>query len=145
MAHKNTYTVLAAAILALGGYIVWSQQSVDVAANAQTSGAQKPLVNVSVPALTGPAKIGETAFNAKCAACHGTNAAGNDGAGPPLIHKIYEPSHHGDGAFLVAPQNGVRAHHWPFGDMPPVKGVTQGDVKNIIAYVRALQRQNGIN
>ncbi len=64
---------------------------------------------------------------------------------PPLVHKFYEPNHHGDMAFVLAAKNGVRAHHWKFGDMPPVKGVTQGDVLNIVAYVRALQRENGIH
>jgi hypothetical protein len=29
--------------------------------------------------------------------------------------------------------------------MPPVAGVTDGDVKMIVAYVRELQRANGIN
>ena len=58
---------------------------------------------------------------------------------------IYEPSHHGDEAFQRAAAVGVRGHHWPFGDMPPVEGVTRGDVTMIIAYIRELQRANGIN
>jgi len=29
--------------------------------------------------------------------------------------------------------------------MPPVEGLTQGDVKMIAGYVRELQRANGIN
>ena len=85
------------------------------------------------------------AFEAKCSACHGVNAAGRDGSGPPLIHKIYEPSHHGDGAFLVAATNGVRQHHWSFGNMPPVEGITQAEVKSIVTYVREVQRANGID
>jgi hypothetical protein len=48
-------------------------------------------------------------------------------------------------AFVMAAQNGVRAHHWKFGDMPPVEGVTNADILNVVAYVRALQRENGIN
>ena len=28
--------------------------------------------------------------------------------------------------------------------MPPVEGFTQGDVKMVVAYVRELQRANGI-
>ena len=39
---------------------------------------------------------------------------------------------------------GVRAHHWRFGDMPRVEGLTRGDVAAIVAYVRELQRANGI-
>lgn len=47
-------------------------------------------------------------------------------------------------AFQMAVVQGVRAHHWPFGDMPPQEGLTRADVRNIIAYVRELQRANGI-
>lgn len=100
---------------------------------------------LNIPELTTIEKLGERRFNESCAACHGENAAGNEGVGPPLIHKIYEPSHHGDIAFQLAAKNGVRAHHWPYGDMPPVTNVTERDVNDITTYVRALQRANGIN
>lgn len=86
---------------------------------------------------------GRRTFNAICADCHGRDAMGGD-SGPPLIHKIYEPSHHGDGSFYVAAARGVTAHHWKFGDMPPQPGVTQAQVGEIISFVRAVQRQNGI-
>jgi len=42
-------------------------------------------------------------------------------------------------------RNGVRAHHWKFGSMPPVDGITDAEDGTIVAYVRALQRANGIN
>jgi len=103
------------------------------------------MVTVALPEnLTEEASIGKRAFDTACASCHGANAAGQDGVAPPLVHKTYEPSHHGDAAFQRAAQQGVRAHHWPFGDMPPVEGLTQSDVDAIVAYVRALQRENGI-
>ncbi|WP_428687159.1 c-type cytochrome [Roseibium sp.] len=103
------------------------------------------LVAVSVPEMTGAALEGEVLFKTNCAACHGENAAGRNEFGPPLVHKIYEPGHHADPAFLLAAMRGVRAHHWPFGDMPPVEGVSEQDVEKIVAYVRTLQRANGIN
>lgn len=104
-----------------------------------------PIVQVKLPAELGPlAQMGKRAFDAKCATCHGENAAGRNGKAPPLVHPYYKPSHHGDAAFLLAARNGVRAHHWPFGNMPPVEGVTQADVKAIVAYVRGLQQENGI-
>lgn len=104
-----------------------------------------PLVAVVVPELDAAAAAGEAAFNARCASCHGANAAGRDGIAPPLVHGIYEPSHHGDQAFLVAAQLGVRAHHWRFGDMPPVEGITEAEAASIVTYVRALQRANDID
>lgn len=105
----------------------------------------EPIVEVTLPELTGNAVIGEKVFTAKCAACHGEAGAGNSEKGPPLIHKIYEPSHHGDMAFLVAALNGVRQHHWDFGNMLPIEGITQGEVAMVVDYIRQVQRANGIN
>ena len=90
------------------------------------------------------AQIGQRLFEAKCADCHGPNAVGQAGVAPPLIHIIYEPNHHGDESFQRAVALGVRAHHWKFGNMPAVAGLTRAEVKSIIAYVRELQRLNGI-
>ena len=101
---------------------------------------------VKVPdSFTDQEQLGKRAYDAVCAACHGANGQGQDGVAPPLVHVIYEPSHHGDRAFLLAAQNGVRGHHWPFGNMPPVEGITQADVIDIVAYIRRLQRENGID
>lgn len=104
-----------------------------------------PIAQVEQPAELSPkAKIGKVAFEAKCARCHGRNAAGRAGFAPPLVHQIYRPGHHGEAAFLSAAMNGVQSHHWNFGDMPPIEGLTTADVKAIIAYIRELQRENGI-
>ena len=86
---------------------------------------------------------GERLFNDNCARCHGTRAAGTD-AGPPLVHVVYEPNHHADIAFQRAVALGVPAHHWRFGNMPPVPGVDEAAVERITAYVRWLQRKAGI-
>lgn len=92
-----------------------------------------------------PAELqsGEAKFRSNCARCHGEAGAGTN-QGPPLVHKIYEPSHHGDPAFQRAVANGVRAHHWQFGDMPKIEGVTPEDVEQVVRYIRWLQRQAGI-
>ncbi|WP_323784966.1 cytochrome c [Thalassovita sp.] len=103
------------------------------------------IVQVTLPAtLSETARMGQRAFDAKCASCHGPNAAGQTGIAPPLIHKIYEPGHHADLSFVMAARRGVRSHHWPFGDMPPVEGVTDADVKMIVRYIREVQQANGI-
>lgn len=104
-----------------------------------------PIVSVRLPdRLTPQEEMGKRIFDAKCASCHGANAAGQNGVAPPLVHRTYEPNHHADIAFYLAAKNGVRAHHWPFGNMPPVKGVTRAELQAVVAYVRALQRANGI-
>ena len=149
---KTAWAIVAFFILG-GAVFVWfaSQPSSEMSAQAMTStntgkvALGGPIVQVSLPAeLSSEAQIGKRAFEAKCAQCHGTNAAGQNGTAPPLVHKIYEPSHHADMAFLRAAKTGVRAHHWRFGDMPPVEGVTDAEVKYITRYVRELQKENGI-
>ena len=102
--------------------------------------------NVLLPdTLSQNAQIGKLAFEAKCTSCHGTNAAGREGVAPPLVHIIYDSNHHGDESFQRAVAMGVQAHHWSFGNMPAVEGLTRRDVKMIIKYIRELQRENGIN
>ncbi len=81
---------------------------------------------------------GAALFAKSCALCHGRNGGGTK-SGPPLVHKIYEPSHHADGAFIRAVRQGVRAHHWPYGNMPPIESVSDRDLGRIIAHVRTLQ------
>lgn len=133
-------------VLALGGVAYWlTMGSADQVATAPSQ-PSPTIVEVKIPqSLSANALLGKTAFEAKCAACHGLNGVGQSEVAPPLVHKIYEPSHHGDEAFQRAVSVGVRQHHWPFGNMPPVDGLTRGDVVMIVAYIRELQRANGIN
>lgn len=98
---------------------------------------------VVIPEFTAKAKAGARLFAENCAVCHGKNATGTE-QGPPLVHKIYEPGHHPDANFQRAMKNGVMSHHWHYGHMPPVPGLSQKEAAKIIAYVRELQRANGI-
>lgn len=86
---------------------------------------------------------GAQLFKQNCAVCHGEQARGTK-QGPPLVHKIYEPSHHSDVSFILAARQGALQHHWEFGNMPAQPQVTEAQVKAITAYVRALQRDAGI-
>ncbi len=86
---------------------------------------------------------GKALFNSNCAKCHGYDGVGTD-KGPPFLNKIYKPSHHSDMSFQMAVMNGVRAHHWRFGNMPPVEGVGMAEMGMIIQYVRSIQKEAGI-
>lgn len=86
---------------------------------------------------------GKRLFDKHCATCHGEDLKGSD-KGPPFLHPVYEPSHHGDGSFQAAVRQGVRAHHWQFGSMPPIQVVSPDEVAHITAYVRQQQRRVGI-
>ncbi len=135
---RGAILAIALAILAVGFGAWWFVRSLEIG----MSGASQQSTIV-VPRLSAEAEAGQDLFKANCATCHGPKAGGTD-RGPPLVHKIYEPGHHGDLAFQAAVQNGVRAHHWRFGDMPPVPDVSVAEVAEIVSYVRALQRANGI-
>ncbi|WP_260294538.1 c-type cytochrome [Sedimenticola hydrogenitrophicus] len=107
------------------------------------SSSSAATADIKVPELSRLAGKGKVAYDTSCSSCHGENGAGSK-AGPPLVHDTYNPGHHADEAFFRAAKNGVKQHHWPFGDMPPRPEVSQKEVANIIDYVRELQEANGI-
>jgi cytochrome c len=131
--RDHSKTVLFVVALALGAGTV--------ALQVGRSGAS--LVSVKVPEFSRLAVLGQKAFDESCAGCHGTNGAGAD-LGPPLVHDIYNPGHHADTAFILAAKQGVRQHHWRFGNMPAQPHVSDGQMAAIIRYVRELQQANGI-
>lgn len=144
MTQTKRILLLCAFAAVLAAYLFWPQPQVVPAAAGPGAGSE--MVQVAVPeTLSAQAQLGRALFEQKCIACHGRNGAGNDGVGPPLIHKIYEPSHHGDESFQRAVAQGVQRHHWRFGNMMPVDGLTRADVAGIVTYIRELQRANGIN
>lgn len=81
-------------------------------------------------------------YAASCAACHGGDLRGTE-LGPSLLSIVYEPGHHPDEAFRSAIRNGAPAHHWNFGDMPPVTGLTDEEIELVIAQVRSVQETEG--
>jgi mono/diheme cytochrome c family protein len=95
------------------------------------------------PEMTPRLQLGMMNYGAYCAECHGKTGGGSD-KGPTFIHRVYNPGHHGDGSFFVAAKRGARAHHWKFGDMKPVKDVTDAQLELIVEYVRAFQKANGL-
>lgn len=103
---------------------------------------RKPIVTGVAALPAGQHASGRQLFADNCAVCHGALADGEDGAGPPLMHPIYRPDHHSDLSFYRAAERGVRAHHWPFGDMPPQPQLQRQQVAQIIDYLRALQQHN---
>ena len=131
---SKTGLIILAAVSLMGAGIAWWQSNANSASQA---------VHVNMPELSVVERQGHEMFAANCATCHGVNAGGT-GQGPPLIHIYYEPNHHPDAAFYSAIAVGVRQHHWSFGNMPPVEGLSEEQSGKIIAFIRAVQRANGI-
>ena len=103
----------------------------------------KALRNLNLPELTEMEQKGAGIFATWCVSCHGEHATGSYD-GPTLIHRYYEPHLHGDSTFYDAIRHGTLSHHWKYGDMPPVGDMHETDIAAIVAYVRRLQRANGI-
>ncbi len=109
-----------------------------------SSGQQDVRIDVTLPQLSEKAVRGQVAFKATCAKCHGEDAGGTSN-GPPLVDPFYRPGHHGDSALRTAITFGVRQHHWKFGPMPPQATVKAAEIPAIIAFIREVQRANGVN
>ena len=90
-----------------------------------------------------PAGDGRALYEASCATCHGADFQGTS-RGPSHLSQVYERSHHDDNSFRSAIANGARAHHWGFGDMPPVPGLTEDQADAVIAYIRQQQDERGL-
>lgn len=87
---------------------------------------------ILIPNLSWAADEGATIYKAKCAACHGADAAGKPAAKiPSLISDEAKKASDDDLSKKVA----ETAKH-PAG----VKGLPADDVKAIVAYIRTLQK-----
>ena len=133
-------------VLGAAAYIWTSNAEIPQAGADLGLSSETAIVAIALPSsLSDQAQRGKALFDANCAECHASHAVGQIDVAPPLVHEIYEPSHHGDESFQRAVAQGVRGHHWPFGNMPPIDDLSREDVEFVIEYVRELQRANGIN
>lgn len=81
-------------------------------------------------------------YETNCASCHGSDLRGTP-RGPSQLSIVYEPAHHSDDSFRSAIARGAGQHHWNFGNMEPVPGLSDDEVEEIIAFVRAEQQRQG--
>ena len=117
--------------------------SVAGACQPQTQGPDPTVLSAIAARSPAEHQEGKLLYAQRCATCHGENGGGSS-VGPPLVDRIYRPAHHADAAFLLAIKNGTRAHHWRFGDMVPVPDLDVPSSGRIVAYVRWLQAESGI-
>lgn len=89
-----------------------------------------------------PLDRGAAVYQQSCAACHGADLRGTP-QGPSHLSQVYAPDHHSDAAFRAAILHGSPAHHWDYGDMPPIPGLSDGDIDAVIAYIRHEQETQG--
>ncbi len=109
---------------------------------SQQPDEQKDSVGSETARLAG-ASLGQSIYASRCILCHGKSGTGSK-QGPPLVHNIYRPDHHSDYSIERAIKFGVRSHHWGFGNMPPVSGMSPEDIQHVTAYIRQEQIRAGI-
>ncbi|NNF64163.1 MAG: cytochrome c [Acidimicrobiia bacterium] len=115
---------------------------VAVAALLSLAGCGSDGVDDLAPVPLAEDAAGATVYEERCASCHGTDLRGTD-KGPSQLSIVYEPGHHGDDAYVSAIRNGAQQHHWGFGDMPAIEGITDGQIQRVITYIRDEQRRRG--
>jgi mono/diheme cytochrome c family protein len=86
---------------------------------------------------------GEVLFASNCVVCHGEQAMGNPN-GPPLVHELYAADVYSNEEFRAAVNEGVPERHWDFGEMPSMRGLSDQQIDDIIAYVHERQRAAGL-
>lgn len=115
-----------------------------VAAGIVVAACGSDSTSSSAPAVEGGETVerGAQVYASSCASCHGADLRGTE-KGPSHLSIVYEPNHHGDDSFRSAIANGTPQHHWAFGDMEPVAGLSDADVEAVIAFVRFEQERQG--
>ena len=92
MKSINVGILLCLLTVGAASFFVFSQNTTSIATELKVG---EPIESVLVPdQISELGLLGKNIFELKCQSCHGINAAGRYEMGPPLVHKIYEPSHH---------------------------------------------------
>lgn len=97
----------------------------------------------SVALGEGDPDAGRELYATHCVSCHGDEGLGST-TGPPLVTELYAPPELGDQDVANAITEGVAQQHWEFGPMPGTPGLGSQEVADLVAYVRALQRDAGL-
>lgn len=129
-------TIVAGVVLAVVTIVAWGGNSTP---RDPMTGQSEFDIPVQDPVLVAE---GDVLYQASCSVCHGSDLRGT-AIGPSQLSVVYQPGHHSDESYMNAVFNGVPAHHWDFGNMPPVSGLTEGDMDRVIAFVRENQRIEG--
>ncbi len=146
MTGSTTGLRMAAAIIFT--CVITAACGADASEAGDTSAPEPPpaqTAEVTAPTSTAAELVipdGAEVYQQYCAECHGVDLRGTD-KGPSQLSIVYEPNHHGDYAYRVAIRDGTREHHWWFGDMPPVEGISDLEIEKVISFIRAEQERLG--
>lgn len=98
---------------------------------------------VTVPTVPGDAVAGAAVYERSCADCHGAGGIGADD-GPALLEARYALPGFDDLSFVTAVVRGVSGDEAEHGGMPRIRGLSEQDLADLLAFVRGLQRDAGL-
>lgn len=133
--HKPPYLWMGLMLVVLVGLTtrsMWGEEKISLKASP------------TIPELSQAAQHGRVVINEKCQECHGVDGTGGTRTGPPILHSMYREEVFPDFQFKRSVLEGKREKNWRFGPMPPVKGLSDTDLTDIIAFVREVQKASGI-
>ena len=131
MKSINIGVLLCLFIIVAASFLIFLQNEKVTATELKVG---EPIASVLVPdQISELGLLGKNIFELKYQPGHGINAAGHHEMGPPLVHKIYEPSNHSDQSFFRAVALGMKSQHWRFGTMAAVEDLTKSDIQAIIS------------
>lgn len=98
-----------------------------------------PVLLVAGPQSKGDAKAGKVVYDKKCATCHGPNGEGK----PALAKALKVEIRHLGSKEVQAKSDEVLAKESSegVGKMGPVKGLTEKDIADVVAYIRSLKKE----
>jgi len=132
--HKSPVKWMAGGMIVfivMSVYAMWGGEKISIKAS------------VTVPPLTASGTRGQQVFAAACQSCHGVNASGGSRTGPPLVHPMYRSETYPDFVFKRAVREGKRDKNWRFGPMPAMDSLSEQQIDDVSAFVRALQTASG--
>lgn len=89
--------------------------------------------------IRGDPVAGAVSFERYCASCHGDLGQGIAEAGPPLVDPMYTEAVYSDELLVAAVRRGATSDAWDFPIMPAVPGLSDGELGDVLAFVRQIQ------
>jgi mono/diheme cytochrome c family protein len=97
----------------------------------------------AAPSVAGDVDSGAVLYDRNCAGCHGADGTGA-ADGPGLLYEQYALPGFDDQALVSAIVQGAPEEAWEYGAMPRIRGLSDQDLADLVAFVRALQGEAGL-
>lgn len=136
---RGTRTTRSCLLLVMAALALLSAAGTGVAACGE-SNPNKEGTAAGEPDLT----AGEQTYRDFCGSCHGRDLEGSSN-GPSHLDAVYAPDSTTDEDFRTAITEGAPEANYDFGAMPAIGSLEDQEVEDVIAYIREVQDERGLN